>query len=382
MDRNTRRIGLRVAGVALAGVWTTSCAVKEYKVIDHSPYASDAGGGGAADVPTSESGGSDDATGGAPGAGGTGTGGAAGEPAGGATASGGAAQTGGVGAGGEPAGGAPGAGGETVAGSSGTGGVQAGSGGVAGVLAGGTAGVAGSAGTSGTAGSAGTAGAAGQGGSLAVGGTVGTGGAGTGGEGTGGACADTLCGSECVDLSTAVNHCGACGHSCSLDNASTTECQAGVCRPICSGSYLDCSTPTTGSSDDGCETNRFDPNTCGADCGSLVLCNGSGSSGARARRSIKHWVPERSSGVLPPHLGASEPRVVRNAPPALPILRRVRRISDCAGAGRGLDADDTTLAHELWQAASAPRPLQPLRDGDALASSHEDELLRELSPHR
>jgi len=203
MSRNTRRFGLETLGVALASLWVVSCAVEKYKVLDRSPFAGDAGGGGQAGTTNEGSGGADSA--GSPGAGGE-----AGVPGGGSTALGGATAVGGAGAGagGEISGGAPGTGGELTAGAAGSGGAQAGSGGDAasagsagdGPGAGGTAGAAGLAttvgGSTGTGGSAGTAGA-GVGGTAgtSVGGLAGTAGSGVGGfVGTAGAGAGGVAG--------------------------------------------------------------------------------------------------------------------------------------------------------------------------------------------
>lgn len=85
----------------------------------------------------------------------------------------------------------------------------------------------------------------------------------------------TACGEDCVDLDEGLDqgddvlHCGECDHSCSDANA-TAACASGVCTPVCSQGYADCSTPPTGSADDGCETNIETGTTAGAaitDCG-------------------------------------------------------------------------------------------------------------------
>ncbi len=76
-----------------------------------------------------------------------------------------------------------------------------------------------------------------------------------------------------TNLNDAVNDCGACDHACALTNATARDCQAGVCVPTCSGSYLNCNTPGVGTADDGCETNGDSVDSCGNDCGSVKVCS-------------------------------------------------------------------------------------------------------------
>jgi hypothetical protein len=66
-----------------------------------------------------------------------------------------------------------------------------------------------------------------------------------------------------VNLNTDVNNCGACGHACSRNNA-TSHCAGGACLvDSCAPGYGNCNL----SPSDGCETNLLsDPNNCGA-CG-------------------------------------------------------------------------------------------------------------------
>src|SRR4051812_19165115 len=55
----------------------------------------------------------------------------------------------------------------------------------------------------------------------------------TGAGGQGGACAFSMCDGSCVDLSSDVDNCGACGRSCSPDHVQQRVCVAGSCRPSC-----------------------------------------------------------------------------------------------------------------------------------------------------
>jgi hypothetical protein len=200
------------------------------------------------------------------------------------------------------------------AGSSGAGGASA-TGGAAG--AGGTAatgGTAGDAGAVATGGAVATSGAAGTGGGVSTGGATGTGGAvstggvvstggavatggaagaagavATGGTGaTAGSCSDTVCGSDCVDLSSSTDHCGACDRACSGSHVDTMSCSGGVCDSSCSGAWLNCIQPAAPAADDGCETNgdtsTNDCGGCGVSCpryevcqdGCTVPCSGAG----------------------------------------------------------------------------------------------------------
>jgi hypothetical protein len=76
-----------------------------------------------------------------------------------------------------------------------------------------------------------------------------------------------------TDLRSTVEHCGECDRSCSTVNADDTACSDSVCEPTCSGDYLDCDQPSAPTSDDGCETDPNDPNTCGTTCGDVRACD-------------------------------------------------------------------------------------------------------------
>ncbi|HEX4478115.1 MAG TPA: hypothetical protein VH142_23685, partial [Polyangiaceae bacterium] len=69
-----------------------------------------------------------------------------------------------------------------------------------------------------------------------------------------------------IDTQTDPNNCGACGHVCAGSGASQVACVAGVCKPICATGFGDCSTPSSSSTDDGCETSLNAPTSCGG-CG-------------------------------------------------------------------------------------------------------------------
>ncbi len=69
-----------------------------------------------------------------------------------------------------------------------------------------------------------------------------------------------------IDVKTDPKNCGACGHDCSTNGASSTTCVAGVCTPKCTTNRADCSTPNASTTDDGCETDLNSSDNCGA-CG-------------------------------------------------------------------------------------------------------------------
>jgi hypothetical protein len=54
---------------------------------------------------------------------------------------------------------------------------------------------------------------------------------------TGSACA-TTCNGACVDLTSNVNHCGACGNVCPSTAYGTRTCRAGVCGITCRSGYV------------------------------------------------------------------------------------------------------------------------------------------------
>lgn len=68
---------------------------------------------------------------------------------------------------------------------------------------------------------------------------------------------------SCINLVTAITHCGTCDVSCSVANASATSCDGGVCTPTCSTGFANCNEATI---NDGCETNVTVPEACGV-CG-------------------------------------------------------------------------------------------------------------------
>ncbi|MFO0652611.1 MAG: hypothetical protein U0326_40725 [Polyangiales bacterium] len=78
--------------------------------------------------------------------------------------------------------------------------------------------------------------------------------------------------------STDVNHCGACGHACSLAHASEV-CATGACAVgACDDGWADCN----GNAADGCETDLTAPSSCGA-CGNAC--------------SLPHSTPACASGA-------------------------------------------------------------------------------------
>jgi hypothetical protein len=71
--------------------------------------------------------------------------------------------------------------------------------------------------------------------------------------------------SQCVDLTSNLNNCGACGNVCTPVPNALTSCAASMCTFTCNVQFRDCN----GAAFDGCETNiNVDPNNCGA-CGNL-----------------------------------------------------------------------------------------------------------------
>jgi hypothetical protein len=64
-----------------------------------------------------------------------------------------------------------------------------------------------------------------------------------------------------VNVKTDVNHCGSCGHACSLANA-TSDCSSGSCTvSSCMGTYANCNNDPI----DGCESNlQTDKANCGS----------------------------------------------------------------------------------------------------------------------
>ena len=155
--------------------------------------------------------------------------------------------------------------------------------------AGGGSSKAGASGHGATGGSSGAGDSAGEAGAAGVS-EPGTGGSGaTGGKpvepggGGGGHCApgSTHCGdmTECTDLKVGdphgktVDNCGECGTTCSVDNAASATCQAGVCVPNCNSGFDDCNAATN---NDGCEADIATITNCGA-CGKVCSLNGTSS---------------------------------------------------------------------------------------------------------
>jgi len=73
-------------------------------------------------------------------------------------------------------------------------------------------------------------------------------------------CAEGLlrCNDTCVDVTTSLRHCGACGRMCAAD----ALCERGVCVPRCTAPATWCE----GAPDDGCVDTQAHPSHCGA-CG-------------------------------------------------------------------------------------------------------------------
>ncbi|MFO0561990.1 MAG: hypothetical protein U0269_28515 [Polyangiales bacterium] len=79
------------------------------------------------------------------------------------------------------------------------------------------------------------------------------------------------CGMSCVDTTTDVNHCGACGSPCPARANATVSCAASACRFTCNPGFGDCD----GNAANGCETSLDSTMHCGA-CGrACAFANGS-----------------------------------------------------------------------------------------------------------
>ena len=89
----------------------------------------------------------------------------------------------------------------------------------------------------------------------------------------------TACGSECVDLQTAVDHCGACGTVC----AGGTTCQKGFCSSegSCADSRLSC-----GSRCIDPQTDNDNCGACGRSCGAAGACVKGGCPGELRVRAL------------------------------------------------------------------------------------------------
>lgn len=77
-----------------------------------------------------------------------------------------------------------------------------------------------------------------------------------------------------TDTTVSVSHCGACGHGCSSAGTTSRACTQQVCVPVCAPKYLDCNVDTGSSADDGCERYLDSLDQCGSTCGDGVACTG------------------------------------------------------------------------------------------------------------
>lgn len=75
---------------------------------------------------------------------------------------------------------------------------------------------------------------------------------------------DLCCGSLCIDVGSDLSNCGACGRACSSAHVDTPGCNSRLCAPSCAAGWADCNHPIAPNPDDGCETNIYDVNRCGA----------------------------------------------------------------------------------------------------------------------
>jgi hypothetical protein len=121
--------------------------------------------------------------------------------------------------------------------------------------------------------------------------------------GTGFACttgcsggAPTLCGSQCVNLSTSVDDCGACDDACPAPTNGSATCSGGHCGVMCAAGFHACagecasahSTATCGAGCQPCPTAANETATCdGVSCGTACLphfadCDGLAADGCEA----------------------------------------------------------------------------------------------------
>jgi hypothetical protein len=85
------------------------------------------------------------------------------------------------------------------------------------------------------------------------------------------------CSSQCVNVATAIDHCGSCGTACTNANGGTS-CVGGECTPVCDSGFGDCNTQP----EDGCETDTTTTSNCGS-CGTACsTANGTPSCTAQA----------------------------------------------------------------------------------------------------
>lgn len=78
------------------------------------------------------------------------------------------------------------------------------------------------------------------------------------------------CSNFCIDTTTDISSCGACGRACDSTHVTTPGCAGNVCAPACANGYGDCNHPVAPNADDGCETNLHDVMHCG---GCNTVCN-------------------------------------------------------------------------------------------------------------
>lgn len=96
-----------------------------------------------------------------------------------------------------------------------------------------------------------------------------------------------------LPVSSDPSNCGACGHLCSKDHASSAGCVAGACVPTCVSGWHDCGTPSPPLADDGCEADfASDPMHCGGcdlACGINHVAQNLCSAGACAPVCASGW---------------------------------------------------------------------------------------------
>jgi hypothetical protein len=76
----------------------------------------------------------------------------------------------------------------------------------------------------------------------------------------------TACGAACVNLTSDVNHCGACGAACAPRANSTARCLLSRCRWTCATGWGDCDGSTTNGCEAGLSTSTLHCGACGNAC--------------------------------------------------------------------------------------------------------------------
>ena len=66
--------------------------------------------------------------------------------------------------------------------------------------------------------------------------------------------AETLCGSDCVDVQTSLDHCGECERACEAPNATPSACLDGQCEFNCEDGFVDINEDLNDPEGDGCES--------------------------------------------------------------------------------------------------------------------------------